>query len=114
MFYELEQSDESLPACTSSGRSTHSGLALVGLLLSRTTMKKQLSNIPLLNGIEPNISNGDVATSYIGLLCQGKSDFDHIEAFREVPFFKQSLGLSNTEPYYFSFKACIPCKELQA
>ncbi len=87
MFYELEQSDESL--------STHSGLALVGLLLSRTNMKKQLSNIPLLNGIEPHISNGDVATSYIGLLCQGKSDFDHIEAFREDPFFKQSLGLSN-------------------
>ncbi len=56
MFYELEQSDESL--------STHSGLALVGLLLSRTNMKKQLSNIPLLNGIEPHISNGDVATIY--------------------------------------------------
>lgn len=88
MLYQLEQSDESL--------STHSGLALVGLLLSRTAMKERLSRITLPNGIEPHISNGDVATSYIGLLCQGKNDFDHIETFRADPFFKQSLGLKDT------------------
>lgn len=43
---------------------THSGLSLVGLLLP-----------------------------HLGLLCQCKSDFDHIEAFREDDFFQLSLGI---------------------
>ncbi len=29
----------------------------------------------------------------IGLLCMGKPDYDAIEAFREVPFFRYSLGI---------------------
>ncbi len=32
--------------------------------------------------------------AYIGLLAQGKSDFDHIEAYREDPFFGFSLGMN--------------------
>ena len=83
MRYLLEQSDETL--------ATHSGLALVGLMLTRTELKKRLNRIPLPDRAAPNISNFDVATSYLGLLCQGKSDFDHIEQFREDPFFSQSL-----------------------
>lgn len=31
--------------------------------------------------------------SYIGLLCQGKNDFDAIEPFREDDFFPLALGL---------------------
>ncbi len=85
MRYLLEQSDETL--------STHSGLALVGLMLSRTKLNQKLNRIPLPDRVSPHISNGDVAVSYIGLLCQGKSDFDHIEPFRQDPFFSQSLML---------------------
>jgi hypothetical protein len=40
----------------------------------------------------PDIKNGDIAIAYIGLLCQGKNDFDSIEIFRQDPFFKTSLG----------------------
>ena len=43
--------------------------------------------------INPQISNSDCAVAYIGLLCQGKNDFDHIENFREDSFFQCSLGL---------------------
>lgn len=85
MKFQLEQSDESL--------TTHSGLALVGLLLLKTNMKKRLNQITTPEITQPQISNGDIATSYIGLLCQGKSDYDHIEEFREDPFFRQSLSL---------------------
>ncbi len=83
MRYLLEQSDETL--------ATHSGLALVGMMLDRTELKKRLNRMPLPDRGEPEISNFDVAASYLGLLCQGKSDFDHIEPFREDPFFSQSL-----------------------
>ncbi|WP_018664045.1 hypothetical protein [Heyndrickxia acidiproducens] len=38
-------------------------------------------------------SNGDIAKSYIGLLCLGKKDFSEIEAFRGDPEFRASLGL---------------------
>ena len=83
MRYLLEQSDETL--------ATHSGLALVGLMLTRTKLRKRLNRMPLPDRGEPDIPNFDVAASYLGLLCQGKSDFDHIEPFREDQFFSQSL-----------------------
>jgi hypothetical protein len=41
---------------------------------------------------EPDIKNGDIAASYIGLLCQGKNDFDSIEPFRQDLFFRIALG----------------------
>ncbi|KYC69442.1 hypothetical protein B4099_1368 [Heyndrickxia coagulans] len=34
-----------------------------------------------------------MAKSYIGLLCQGKSDFDNIETFREDTFFQLALDI---------------------
>jgi hypothetical protein len=36
----------------------------------------------------------DVAMAYIGLLAQGKSDFDQNEAYRADPFFGFSLGMN--------------------
>lgn len=85
MRYLLEQSDETL--------TTHSGLALVGLMLSKSDLEKRLNRLLLPDRGEPDISNFDVAASYLGLLCQGKSDFDHIESFRQDDFFSQSLGI---------------------
>ena len=38
-------------------------------------------------------SNSDVCRAYLGLLVQGKSDFDAIENFRGDAFFKQALGI---------------------
>lgn len=69
-----------------------SGLACVGALLSRTNLRKRLNAIKIQDMQNPDIKNGDIAAAYIGLLCQGKNDFDSIEPFREDPFFKISLG----------------------
>lgn len=86
MKFILEDSDETL--------TTHSGLGLIGLLLSKTKIKQRLNEIiiPKIKSI-PDISNGDLAVSYLGLLCQGKNDFDHIEPFRDDPFFRLALDL---------------------
>lgn len=51
---------------------------------------------PLLDAKFPcrhGIRTSDVLKSYVGLLCQGKSDFEAIEAYRNEPFFAQALGV---------------------
>ena len=58
---------------------SHSGLALVGRALEHTMLAKDLGQIPLRHGI----AHADCVTSYVGLLCTGKSDFDAIENRRE-------------------------------
>lgn len=68
----------------------HSGLALVGRALEHTRLTKDLSQVPLRHGI----AHVDCVTSYVGLLCTGKSDFDAIENRREDRFFKTALGIS--------------------
>ena len=53
-------------------------------------------NASTVRGAEnPDISNRDVVAAYLGLLVQGKNDFDHIEAFRGDQFYSLSLGLKN-------------------
>ncbi|WP_240422202.1 IS1380 family transposase, partial [Paenibacillus periandrae] len=83
--FQLDQSLELLTA--------HSGLALIGLLLSHTQMAKRLVRCSLPGAMQPNVSHSDVMVAYLGLLCQGKSDFDQIESFRADRFFAKSLGI---------------------
>ncbi|MCL6446075.1 MAG: transposase [Alicyclobacillus sp.] len=86
MRFIIEQSDETI--------TTHSGLSLVGLLLNKTTLGTRL-NKTVIDGMgNPDISNRNVAYSYLGLLCQGKSDFDHIEPFRDDEFFRAALQIN--------------------
>ena len=67
------------------------GLALVGHHLNRLApVFKQLdAALPVRNGV----ANSDILRSYLGVLVQGKSDFDAIENFRGDAFFKQALGI---------------------
>ncbi|MGC8508252.1 MAG: IS1380 family transposase [Thiomonas sp.] len=68
------------------------GLALVGHQLQRLQgMFKRLDREhPAPGGVRCS----DIVRSYVGLLAQGKSDFDAIEAFRGDRFFKQALGMA--------------------
>jgi len=81
----LEDSDETL--------STHSGLGLIGLLFSKTKLSKHFSNLKVTNiKSSPSMTNGEVMTSYIGILCQSKED---IETFRDSPFVHRVLGVQS-------------------
>jgi len=73
--------------------SSHSGLALIGALLSKTSINERIDQIPILN--KPPISNGDIIKTMIGLCCLGKPYFDAVEPMRQDPFFIQSLGLDH-------------------
>lgn len=68
---------------------SHAGLALVGRALGHTRLGPDLDGIALRHGI----AHADCVTSYVGLLCTGKSDFDAIETKREDAFFKCALGI---------------------
>ena len=53
----------------------------------------RLNRTHIPENLHPDFSHRNVAVSYIGLLAQGKSDFDHMEAYREDLFFEFSLGV---------------------
>jgi hypothetical protein len=67
------------------------GLALVGHHLKRLVpVFKQIDKaLPVRTGVKTS----DIVRSYMGLLVQGKSDFDAIENFRGDAFYKQALGI---------------------
>jgi hypothetical protein len=74
---------------------SHSGLVLAGALLQATQLKRRLDRVKLDGGGSPEIPHGDNVLSMIGLLCQGKSDFEAINAFETESdaFFRLALGL---------------------
>jgi hypothetical protein len=85
--FKIKQGDETL--------TSHSGLALIGALLSRMQLRERL-NKALLSGCQsPKISHADMVVSMIGLICLGKPDYEAIELFRENPFFSKSLGIND-------------------
>jgi hypothetical protein len=68
------------------------GLALVGHYLN--AMQPVLRRLDAALPVKAGVANSDVVRSYLGLLVQGKSDFDAIENFRGDGFYKQALGIA--------------------
>jgi len=69
---------------------SHSGLALVGRGIARTSLAGDLDTIALRHGI----AHSDCVISYVALLATGKSDFDAIESRRDDAFFKRALAIT--------------------
>lgn len=69
------------------------GLGVVGQLLNSLALGTQLNATRVPGAEHPDMANRDVVVAYLGLLAQGQSDFDHIERFREDPFFALALGI---------------------
>ena len=67
------------------------GLALVGHHLK--ALQPVFARLDATHPIKGGVANGDVLRSYLGLLTQGKSDFDAIENYRGDAFFKTALGI---------------------
>ena len=70
------------------------GLALVGHYLN--TIAPVLSRIDAALPVRGGVANSDIVRSYLGLLVQGKSDFDAIENVRGDRFFREALGVTQT------------------
>lgn len=67
------------------------GLALVGHCLR--TLAPALADVDAALPVRTGVASSDIVRSYLGLLVQGKSDFDAIENLRGDKFFKQALGI---------------------
>ena len=67
------------------------GLALVGHYLR--AVPAVFARLDTALPVRGGVSNSDILRSYLGLLVQGKSDFDAIENFRGDAFYKQALGI---------------------
>jgi len=67
------------------------GLALVGHFLK--TLAPVLADVDAALPVRTGVAASDIVRSYLGLLVQGKSDFDAIENLRGDKFFKQALGI---------------------
>jgi hypothetical protein len=70
---------------------SNAGLALVGQYFKRLGINQRIDTQFPLSG--KGIANSDILKSYLGLLVQGKNDFDAIEAFRGDAFFSRALGI---------------------
>ncbi len=68
------------------------GLALVGDHLK--TLTPVLARLDAALPVRGGVSNSDIVRSYLGLLVQGKSDFDAIENHRGEKFYKHALGIA--------------------
>jgi len=68
------------------------GLALVGDHLK--TLAPVFAQVDAVLPIRNGVSNSDIVRSYLGLLVQGKSDFDAIENHRGEKFYKHALGIT--------------------
>lgn len=79
---------------------TPSGLSIVGGLLKKSEFVRLANRMPVKQKrSEPQIKNGDILLSYIGLLCQGKTEFEAVEEMRDDPdFFKDALGIKRGIP----------------
>lgn len=69
------------------------GLALVGHLLESLSI--HFKRIDAVVPVSTGIRTGDVLRSYLGLLAQGKSDFDAIENYRGDTFYRTALGVAH-------------------
>jgi len=88
MKFILEETDERIE--------TTGGSTIIGELFRKTKIAKRLNKLRISKiKSDPNISNGDVAATYLGTLCQGEPDFEAVEQLRENELFEYSMGIKN-------------------
>ena len=78
-----------------------SGLAIVGGMLGKSDLVNRLNHIPVdeQKRSQPQIKNGDIALTYIGLLTQGKTQFEAVKEMTDDPeYFKTALGIVRAIP----------------
>ena len=74
---------------------TPSGLSLVGQVLGKSNLIKKANRMRTEKRSQPQIKNGDILLTMIGLLSLGKSDFENVNEFhKDEEFYKIELGIA--------------------
>ena len=79
---------------------TPSGLGIIGGMLGKSEFVKRCNRIPVdKKRSEPQIKNGAILLTYIGLLCRGKPQFDAVNEMKDDPeYYKDALGIVRSIP----------------
>jgi hypothetical protein len=79
---------------------TPSGLTLVGAMLGKSGLVKRCNQMSITDKrSQPQIKNGDVLLTYIGILCQGKTDFESVREMDDDPdYYQIALGITRSIP----------------
>ena len=79
---------------------TPSGLVFVGQILGKSNFVKKINRSPISKDyMQKQIKNGDVLLTYIGMLCQGKPQYEAVrEMMDDKEYYKYSLGIAYDIP----------------
>jgi hypothetical protein len=77
-----------------------SGLALVGAMLGRSGLVKRSNQMSATGKrSQPQIKNGDILLTYVGLLCQGKTAFESVREMEDdLGYYEMALGITRGIP----------------
>ncbi len=79
---------------------TPSGLVFVGQILGKSNFVKKINRAPISDEyLQKQIKNGDILLTYIGMLCQGKPQYEAVREMMDDPdYYKYALGISYAIP----------------
>lgn len=79
---------------------TPSGLVFVGQILGKSSFVKKINRAPISKDyLQKQIKNGAVLLTYIGMLCQGKPQYEAVREMMDDPdYYKYALGISYAIP----------------
>lgn len=79
---------------------TPSGLVFVGQILGKSEFVKKINRAPISNEyLQKQIKNGDVLLTYIGMLSQGKPQYEAVREMLDDPeYYKDALGIAYAIP----------------
>ena len=74
---------------------TPSGLCMVGQAMAKSDLIKKAARMRTDKRSQPQIKNGDILLTEIGMLTLGKTDFDYVNEFhKDEEYYKMSLGIA--------------------
>ena len=79
---------------------TPSGLTLVGAMLGNSSLVDDANRASVTDKrSQPQIKNGDILLTYVGLLCQSKTAFDSVREMEDDPeYYEMALGINRGIP----------------
>lgn len=93
---------------------TPSGLVFVGQILGKSSFVKKINHAPIPKDyLQKQIKNGDVLLTYIGMLCQGKPQYEAVREMMDDPdYYKYALGIFMALciflcKYFLSVRMCL-------
>jgi hypothetical protein len=86
---------------------TPSGLTLAGAMLDRSGLATECNRASMTGKrAQPQMKNGDILLTYLGLLCQGKTPFESVREMEDDPdFYEKALGIVRGIPSAESLRA---------